>query len=156
MAHHRTGVLGIFVIWLVLSQHVFRTLTAPQTSLCEIQKNLKEKGLKEITSTDEFTKSVNCVACGVTLRVESDKIVWMLARHSQLATHKNKAGWYLDDGKNVVEYKPKGKNNNFIENISGCFFLRKMHPMFHIDLTPDEVYSGNKDNEEQIRPKLST
>lgn len=36
------------------------------------------------------------------------KMSWMLTRHSQMETHKNKAGWYLEKDKNVVKYKPKG------------------------------------------------
>ena len=87
-----------------------QSYSAPHTSVCEIGKKLTEKGLSGITSRDDFTKSVYCVACGVAIRPEGTvKMVWMLAKHSQLETHKNKAGWYLDNERNVVEYRPKGK-----------------------------------------------
>lgn len=105
MANRLTGTLASF-IWLLLFCYCF---SAPHKSLCEIQKSLSENGLSGISSTDGFEKSVHCIACVDTIKCEPEKMSWMLTRHSQMETHKNKAGWYLDKDKNVVKYKPKGR-----------------------------------------------
>ena len=83
--------------------------SAPHKSVHEIVETLRAQNLPGITSKDGFKCSLHCVACGVSLSVETDKAIWALSRHSQQESHKTKAAWFIDKDRNVVKYKPKGE-----------------------------------------------
>ena len=72
---------------------------------------LSDKGFREdVSSSDNFRRSVRCVKCNEDLVFGQGQGLWTLKRHAKKDSHKVKTAWTIDEQYRIISLQKPGKH----------------------------------------------